>query len=43
MYENSGRKIIIMLLFAGAIFGATIGVKYVLPFLKEEAGQTERK
>ena len=42
MFEISGRKFIITLLIIGAIFGGIIGVKVVLPFLKEEAGQSAK-
>ena len=42
MFEIGGRKVVIMLLVFGAIFGGIIGVKVVLPFLKEEAGQSAK-
>lgn len=42
MFEIGGRKVIIILLVVGAIFGGIIGVKVVLPFLKEEAGQSAK-
>jgi len=42
MFEIGGRKVVIMLLVVGAIFGGIIGVKVVLPFLKEEAGQSAK-
>jgi hypothetical protein len=41
MFEISGRKFIITLLIIGAIFGGIIGIKVILPYLKEEAGQVE--
>ncbi|MBJ7431824.1 MAG: hypothetical protein JHC56_10855 [Gemmataceae bacterium] len=42
MFEIGGRKVVIILLVVGAIFGGIIGVKVVLPFLKEEAGQSAK-
>ncbi len=42
MFEIGGRKVVIMLLVVGAIFGGIIGVKVVLPFLKEETGQSAK-
>ncbi len=41
MFEIGGRKFIITLLIIGAIFGGIIGIKVILPYLKEEAGQVE--
>jgi hypothetical protein len=41
MFEIGGRKFIITLLIIGAIFGGIIGIKVILPYLKEEAGQIE--
>ena len=41
MFEINGRKFIITLLIVGAIFGGIIGIKVILPYLKEEAGQVE--
>lgn len=40
MFEIGGRKVVIMLLVVAAISAGIIGVKVVLPFLKEEAGQS---
>lgn len=42
MFEINGRKVIFILLVCGVIFGGIVGVKVVLPFLKEEAGQTAK-
>lgn len=42
MFEINGRKVIIILLIIGVIFSGIIGVKIVLPFLKDEAGQTAK-
>ena len=39
MFEINGRKVIIVLLVVGIIFGGIIGIKVILPFLKEEAGK----
>ncbi len=39
MFEIGGRKFIILLLVVGAISAGIIGIKVVLPYLKEEAGQ----
>ena len=41
MFEIGGRKFIVTLLIIGAIFGGIIGIKVILPYLKEEAGQVE--
>jgi hypothetical protein len=41
MFEIGGRKFIITLLIIGAIFGGILGIKVILPYLKEEAGQVE--
>ena len=43
MFEIGGRKFIFILLIIGAIFGGIIGIKVILPYLKEEAGQIENQ
>lgn len=42
MFEMGGRKVIITLLVVGVIFAGIIGIKVILPYLKEEAGQIEK-
>jgi len=39
MFEMGGRKLIILLLMTGAILGGIVGLKVVLPYLKQEVGQ----
>lgn len=39
MFAMGGRKLILLLLVVGAILGGVVGLKVVLPYLKQEAGQ----